>query len=108
MQHCFDMSYRRPFVPIFLLKLIHFVSMVVILTNPIWQNLKGRASVYKEPQCRCDESLTTDVDVFISRKSGAGAVVQCCNVVFMLSTHRETKTFLSNTDMMQYDSIHAI
>lgn len=90
-------------MPIFLLELIQFVFLVVALTHPIWQpnlckNPQGRASVCEEPQCRSDESLTTDVDMF-QEAQGQGRMPD--NVVLMLSTHRETKTFLAMADFMQ-------
>lgn len=52
----------------------------------------------EEPQCRSDESLTTDVDMF-QEAQGQGHMPD--NVVLMLSPHRETKTFLAMADFMQ-------
>lgn len=49
----------------------------------------------EETQCRYDESLTTDVDVFISRGCRAAATCQCFNVVFNAVNLQGEKYFLS-------------
>lgn len=81
----------------FLLELIQFVFLDCRI-DPSNKNPQGRASVCEEPQCRSDESLTTDVDMF-QEAQGQGRMPD--NVVLMLSTHREPKTFLAMADFMQ-------